>query len=40
MDLYFFLEKSLNAPIDLLTTNALSSYIGPYILREVEYIEA
>jgi len=28
MDLYFFLEKALNAPIDLVTTNDLSPYIG------------
>ena len=34
------LEDTLNAQIDLVTTNALSPYIGPYILREVEYIEA
>ena len=40
MDLYYFLEDTLNAQIDLVTTNALSPYIGPYILREVEYIEA
>jgi predicted nucleotidyltransferase len=40
MDLYYFLEDLLNAQIDLVTTNALSPYIAPYILREVEYIEA
>ncbi len=40
MDLYYFLEDLLNTPIDLVTTNALSPYIAPYILREVEYIEA
>ncbi|MHA1948078.1 MAG: nucleotidyltransferase family protein [Candidatus Hodarchaeales archaeon] len=40
MDLYYFLEDLLNAPIDLVTINALSPYIAPYILREVEYIEA
>jgi predicted nucleotidyltransferase len=40
VDLYYFLEDLLNAPIDLVTTNALSPYIAPYILREVEYIEA
>ena len=40
MDLYYFLKETLNVQIDLVTTNALSPYIGPYILREVEYIEA
>ena len=40
MDLYYFLEDLLDAQIDLVTTNALSPYIAPYILQEVEYIEA
>ena len=40
MELYFFLKDLLNFEIDLVTTNALSPYIAPYILREVEYIEA
>ena len=40
MDLYFFLENLLDAQIDLVTSNALSPYIAPHILREVEYIEA
>ncbi len=40
MGLFFFLEDLLNFKIDLVTTNALSPYIAPYILREVEYIEA
>ena len=40
MELYFFLEDLLSLKIDLVTTNALSPYIAPYILREVEYIEA
>jgi len=39
MDLYYFLEDTLKTQIDLVTTNALSPYIGPYILREIEYIE-
>ena len=39
MDLYYFLENLLNAQIDLVTQNALSPYIAPYILQEVEYIE-
>ena len=40
MDLYHFLKDTLNAQIDLVMTNALSPGIGPYILREVEYIKA
>jgi len=40
MDLYYFLKDLLNAKIDLVTTNALSPYIAPYVLREVEYVEA
>ena len=40
MELYFFLKDLLNVEIDLVTTNALSPYIAPYILREVEYTEA
>jgi predicted nucleotidyltransferase len=39
MDLFYFLVDLLNAQIDLVTTNALSPYIAPYILREVEHIE-
>lgn len=32
------LERQLNRPVDLLTTEGLSPYIGPKILAEVEYV--
>lgn len=37
MDLAFFLEDLLGRRVELVTTESLSPYIGPYILREVEY---
>jgi len=37
MHLSFLLEEVLQRPVDLVTLEALSPYIGPYILREVEY---
>jgi predicted nucleotidyltransferase len=37
MELSFFLEEVLRSKIDLVTVESLSPYIGPYILREVEY---
>jgi len=37
MELSFFLEEILAHKIDLVTTESLSPYIGPYILKEVEY---
>jgi uncharacterized protein len=37
MHLAFFLEDLFGRPVDLITTEALSPYIGPHILREVEY---
>jgi predicted nucleotidyltransferase len=37
MQLAFFLEDLLGRPVDLVTTESLSPYIGPHILREVEY---
>ena len=40
IDLYYLLKDTINAQIDIVTTNVLSPYIGPYILREVEYIKA
>lgn len=33
-----FLEDSLNTTVDIVTTESLSPYLGPYILKEVEYI--
>jgi predicted nucleotidyltransferase len=37
MHLAFFLEDMFGRPVDLITTESLSPYIGPHILREVEY---
>jgi len=36
--LAYFLEDNLERKVDLLTTESLSPYIGPRILREVEYV--
>ena len=33
------LEDSLQRRVELVTPESLSPYIGPYILREVEYVE-
>lgn len=38
MDLSFFLEDLLGRRIELVTPEALSPYIGPHILREVERV--
>lgn len=38
MNLSFFLEDILGRPADLVTVEALSPYIGPHILEEVEYV--
>ena len=35
--LVFFLEKLLGMPVDIVTKESLSPYIGPHILREVRY---
>ena len=37
MRLAFFLEDLLGREVDLVTPESLSPYIGPKILREVEY---
>lgn len=37
MHLAFFLEEILGRRVDLVTPESLSPYIGPNILREVEY---
>jgi hypothetical protein len=37
MRLAFFLEELLGRQVDLVTKESLSPYIGPHILREVEY---
>ena len=37
MELSFFLEEILQHRIELVTVESLSPYLGPYILKEVEY---
>ncbi|HWQ34516.1 MAG TPA: nucleotidyltransferase family protein [Blastocatellia bacterium] len=37
MRLAFFLEELFGRRVDLVTTESLSPFIGPHILREVEY---
>lgn len=37
MELTFLLEGLLQRRVELITTEALSPYIGPHILEEVEY---
>ena len=34
--LSFFLEEVLQQPVELVTTESLSPYLGPYIIEEVE----
>lgn len=38
MDLSFLLEDLLGRRVDMVTPEALSPYIGPHILREVERV--
>ena len=38
MELSFFLEEVLQHRIELVTVESLSPYIGPHILKEVEYV--
>ena len=38
MDLVFYLESLLGRKIELVTPQSLSKYIGPYILKEVQYV--
>ncbi len=38
MRLAFFLEELLGRPVDLVTEEALSPHIGPYIRNEAEYV--
>ncbi len=38
MHLAFFLEDLFGKKVDLITVESLSPYIGPHILREVEYV--
>lgn len=37
MELSFFLEETLQHQIELVTVESLSPYLGPHILKEVEY---
>lgn len=37
MKLAFFLEETFGRKVELVTLESLSPYIGPHILREVEY---
>jgi predicted nucleotidyltransferase len=37
MRLAFFLEETLGRKVELVTPESLSPYIGPQIMREVEY---
>jgi predicted nucleotidyltransferase len=39
MQLAFFLEEILGRDVDLVTVESLSPYIGPHILKEVEYAQ-
>ncbi|MCK4664780.1 MAG: nucleotidyltransferase family protein [Bacteroidales bacterium] len=36
--LAYFLKNLFNSEIDLLTQKSLSPYLGPHILKEVEYV--
>ena len=38
MDLSFFLEEILGRKVELVTAQSLSKYLGPHILRQVEYV--
>ena len=37
MELSFFLEDALHHQVELVTLESLSPYLGPHILKEVEY---
>lgn len=38
MELAFYLQNLLGRKIEIVTPQSLSKYIGPYILKEVEYV--
>jgi uncharacterized protein len=40
VNLSFFLEEVLGRKVELVTPESLSPCVGPYILREVEYVIA
>jgi predicted nucleotidyltransferase len=38
MDLAFYLENLLGREVEVVTPQSLSKYIGPHILKEIEYV--
>ncbi len=38
MELAFYLQNLLGRKVEIVTPQSLSKYIGPYILKEVEYV--
>jgi len=40
MDLLFYLENLFGKKVDLITTRGLSSYIRPFVEKEIEWLEA
>jgi predicted nucleotidyltransferase len=38
IQLNFYLEEVLKRRVEIVTTESLSPYIGPYVLKEVEYV--
>lgn len=38
IDLAYFMEDLLGRRVEIITRNGLSPYIGPHILKEVEYV--
>jgi len=38
IDLAFYIEDNLERSVDLVTLDSLSPFIGPHILKEVEYL--
>jgi len=38
METCFFLEELLGRKIELVTTDSISPYIKPHVLKEVEYV--
>jgi predicted nucleotidyltransferase len=38
MELSFFLEDVLRHRVELITVESLSPYLGPHIIKEVEYV--
>ena len=38
MNLSFYLEELLGRKVDIVTVQSLSKYIGPHILKQLEYV--